>query len=184
MNDIDLIEQSIGGDQGAFAQLIDRYMRGVYLFAYRYVRNVDDAEDIAQETFIRAWKHLKRFDMSRNFKTWIFVIAKNAALDFLKKKKPVAFSQLAEEDDALGAYLAPHMGSPELPDAIFDRKSSAVNLEKAMAKLPPAYRIVFSMRYNDQLKFREIAEALGESIDTVKSRHRRGLIILGDFFSA
>lgn len=184
MNEIDLIEQSIEGNQEAFEQLLDRHMRGVYLFAYRYVRNVDDAEDVVQETFIRTWKHLKRFDTSKNFKTWIFVIAKNVALDLIKKKKPALFSQLTEEDDALDAYLAPYVEGSEFPDAIFERKLSEANLKNVMAKLPTAYRTVLHMRYDDQLKFWEIAEVLGESIDTVKSRHRRGLIMLRDLFSA
>src|SRR5579864_3582763 len=100
-SDLDLINLSIGGDQAAFAQLFDRYIKSVYLLAYRYVLNVDDAEDIAQEAFFRAWKNLKKFDKDRNFKTWLFVIAKNTALDLIKKKKPASFSQLIKDDEAL-----------------------------------------------------------------------------------
>ena len=79
-NDSDLIKLSMVGDQAAFAELVDRYLRSVYLLAYRYVRDVDDAEDVAQEAFFRVWKNLKRFDANKNFKTWLFVIAKNTAV--------------------------------------------------------------------------------------------------------
>ena len=78
----------------AFAVIVERYVSSIYKFSYRYVRNGPDAEYIAQETFLRAWKSLKKFDQSKNFKTWIFAIAKNASLDLLKKKKPMPFSRI------------------------------------------------------------------------------------------
>ncbi len=158
--------------------LVDRHAGTVYKFAYRYVRNGDDAQDVSQEAFVRAWKNIKKFDETRNFKTWLFAIAKNAALDLIKKKKPLLFSQIAEEDDQLDTFFAPFLAAPELPDAIFAHKMEKADIARSLATLPPNYRMVLAMRYNDHLKFREIAETLGEPIDTVKSKHRRGLALL------
>ncbi|MDE2019850.1 MAG: sigma-70 family RNA polymerase sigma factor [Patescibacteria group bacterium] len=175
-----LIRKSIKGDQTAFAELLNRYLSPVYKFAYQYVRNGADAEDIAQEAFVRAWKHLKSFDTTKNFKTWIFTIAKNAALDLLKKKKPMIFSMLAEEEGELDALLAPFTGQPESPETVYDRKLQRAEFQSALKGLPVAYQEVLRLRYDDHLKFREIAEALDEPIDTIKSRHRRGVALLRD----
>jgi RNA polymerase sigma-70 factor (ECF subfamily) len=177
-DDLTLINDSLAGDTGAFAVLLERYLGMIYKFSYYYVRDAAEAEDIAQETFIRAWKHLKKFDQEKNFKTWLFAIAKNAALDFLKKKKPIFFSRMAENDDELASILALSAEAGDSPDAMIDRKMLKADLEEALRKLPSAYQTVLSLRYNDNLKFIEIAEKLGEPIDTVKSRHRRGIIIL------
>lgn len=182
MNERELIQHSLDGDQTAFGELIERHMRGLYLFAYQYVRNGADAEDVVQEAFFRAWKNLKSFDTGKNFKTWLFVIAKNISFDLLKKKKPVSFSQFTVDEEALDTYLASYLETPELPTDIFDRKLSASAVEAALAKLPQTYRTVLNMRYKNQLKFREIAEELGEPINTIKSKHYRGLALLRDLF--
>jgi RNA polymerase sigma-70 factor (ECF subfamily) len=176
--DNDLVRSVLKGEKDAFAELVERHTSVVYKFTYRYLRNGEDAEDVTQEAFVRAWKNLKKFDPSKNFKTWLFAIAKNAALDLIKKKKPLLFSQIAEEEDQLDVFFAPYLAAPELPDAIFARKTTKLDIERVLTTLPPGYRTVLAMRYNDQLKFREIAETLGEPIDTVKSKHRRGLALL------
>ena len=176
--DSQLIADALRGNDTAFATLLNRHLSGVYKFAYRYVRNADDAEDIAQEAFVRVWKNLKKFDQAKNFKTWLFTIAKNAALDIIKKKRPLLFSQLEREEESLDMVLAPYLAGPELPDVIFERALLKAELAEALNALPAGYRTVLAMRYHDHLKFREIAESLNEPIDTVKSKHRRGLILL------
>lgn len=183
LTDIELVQAALKGDKEAFPTLLARHMTPVYQFTYRYVRNASDAEDVTQDAFIRAWKNLSTFDASKNFKTWLFTIARNAALDLIKKKKPIAFSRIGDEEGALDAFLAPFVTSPELPDALFERGELSADMREAVASLPPAYRTVLAMRYNDNLKFREIAEALNEPIDTVKSKHRRGLILLKKLFA-
>jgi RNA polymerase sigma-70 factor (ECF subfamily) len=176
--DHDLILAATAGDHPAFATLVERYVSAVYKFSYRYVRNGPDAEDVAQETFLRVWKNLKKFDHAKSFKTWIFAIAKNASLDILKKRKPMPFSQIGEEDDAVEAVLAPYVAISDASDAVFDQGLLKKDFDVALARLPSHYRDVMELRYTDNLKFREIAERLGEPIDTVKSRHRRGLALL------
>jgi RNA polymerase sigma-70 factor (ECF subfamily) len=176
--DRDLILSSMAGDHGSFAVLVERYVSPIYKFSYRYVRNGPDAEDVAQETFLRVWKNLKQFDQSKNFKTWLFAIAKNASLDSLKKRKTLSFSSLGEEDDAVEAVLAPYVAVADASDVTFDRSLLRKRFDAALGQLPERYRDVMVMRYTGNLKFREIAERLHEPIDTVKSRHRRGLALL------
>jgi RNA polymerase sigma-70 factor (ECF subfamily) len=183
-NDAQLIGESLQGNDGSFAELIHRHLDGVYKFAYRYVRDPADAEDIAQETFVRAWKNLKKFDTTKNLRTWLFTIAKNASLDFLKKKKPLAFSKITETENELESFLAPYIASGEVPEIVVDQKFLKTDIDEALTKLPPAYRAVLALRYNEHLKFREIAATLGEPIDTVKSKHRRGIMMLRDIFFA
>ncbi len=177
-NDNEIVREVLDGNAGAYAALLDRHLAGVSAFAERYLRNAHDAEDVAQETFVRAWKYLKQFDPSKNFKTWLFAIAKHAALDVIKKKRPLRFSEIGEEEGKLDAFLAPYLDGGTMPDAAAERVGLRETLQYAMGAIPQHYRTVLAMRYQDNLKFREIAEALREPIDTVKSKHRRGLILL------
>lgn len=174
----ELVASSLVGNDGDFALLVERHLPMVYRFVYRYLGNADDASDITQETFIRVWKHLKRFDPKRNFKTWILAIAKNASLDFIKKKKPILFSRIEADDADLDAFLAPYVDAPISPYEIFEKKSERAELHGALQKISPSYRAVLTLRYGEHMKFREIAEVLDEPIDTVKSKHRRGLMLL------
>jgi RNA polymerase sigma-70 factor (ECF subfamily) len=182
--DAELIEAVLHGDAGAFEHILDRHLDSVYRFAYGYLKSKDDAEDVAQEAFVRVWRNLKKFDPSKNFRAWLFAIVKNAALDVIKKKKPIVFSQIGEEEDKLEAFLAPYMDEAELPGALFDRRIVEAELAGAIGTLPSAYRTVLTMRYSSNLKFREIAEALDRPIDTIKSQHRRGLALLRKIVAA
>jgi RNA polymerase sigma-70 factor, ECF subfamily len=177
-SDAQLVAAALSGNEGGFSILLERHLPMVYKFVYRYAGNADDANDIAQETFIKVWKHLKRFDAQKNFKTWVLTIAKNTALDFLKKKKPLLFSKIEEQENGLDAFLAPYVAGADSPEQVFETKNTKKELEASLLDIPPSYRTVLVLRYNEHLKFREIAEMLGEPIDTVKSKHRRGLLLL------
>jgi RNA polymerase sigma-70 factor (ECF subfamily) len=176
--DRELVEAFLGGNEDSFAVLVERHISMTYKFTYRYLGNADDTNDVVQEVFIKAWKYLKRFDVNRNFRTWLLTIAKNTALDFIKKKKPLLFSKIEEGDGDLDAFLAPYIESADLPDEILGKKDTKERLEGVLSELAPSYRTVLTLRYTEHLKFREIAEILQEPIDTVKSKHRRGLILL------
>jgi RNA polymerase sigma-70 factor (ECF subfamily) len=182
--DGDLVRAALAGDKVSFSALVERYVSPIYKFSYRYVRNGPDAEDVAQETFLRVWKNLGRFDQEKNFKTWIFTIAKNASLDLLKKRKTISFSQIGEGDDVIDAVLAPYVAVEETSKDFFDKNVLKRDFDAALARLPERYRDVMVLRYTDNLKFREIAERLHEPVDTIKSRHRRGLALLRDVMSS
>ncbi len=176
-SDKELVQNYLTGDEKLLEVLFREYLKPLYNFVYWYVGDRQEAEDIAQETFFRAWRNLKKFDQRKNFKTWIFAIAKNAAIDFLKKKKAVPFRDFENEEG--DNVLAETMEDPTpLPDELLERADAADVLKSALEKLSAKYRTVLLLYYSSQLTFAEIAEVLGEPLNTVKSRYRRGLIIL------
>lgn len=177
-SDAALISSFMKGDGESFAALVDRHMPMVYKFAYRYVGNADAANDITQDVFIKVWKNIKKFDPQKNFKTWLLTITKNTALDAIKKKKAVLFSKIEEGESDIDTFLAPYVEGADLPDELLQKKQDKAGLDRVMQQLSPSYRSVLLLRYAEHLKFREIADALDEPIDTIKSKHRRALIQL------
>jgi RNA polymerase sigma-70 factor (ECF subfamily) len=175
--DNDLIRQCLAGDEQSLELLLGKYLAPVYSFVCRYVGNSDDAKDIVQETWIKAWKHLKRFDTNKNFKPWIFSIAKNTALDALKKKKSIPFSAF-ENEQGENVLENTIVDPAPLPSELLERRDIADMLEKSLSKLSSQNRAVVHLYYNEQLTFHEIAEILGEPLNTVKSRYRRALALL------
>ncbi|OGF65360.1 hypothetical protein A2Z53_01940 [Candidatus Giovannonibacteria bacterium RIFCSPHIGHO2_02_42_15] len=180
--DEQLITDYLNGDEKSFEFLIQRYLKPIYSFTYRYVGSGQEAEDITQETFIKVWHNLKKFDKSKSFKTWIFSIAKNTAIDFLKKKRAIPFSEFEKEDG--GNAIIDTLADPSpLSLELLEKAGMAKILNVAMEKLSPQYRMVLFLRYNDHFNFREIAESLGEPLNTVKSQHRRALVMLKKLLS-
>jgi RNA polymerase sigma-70 factor (ECF subfamily) len=175
-SDEQLISDCLFGDADALQELIGRYLRPIYGFIFRLVK-LPEAEDITQEVFIKAWQNLKKFDKNKSFKVWIFTIAKNTALDWLKKKKSVPFSayDLESGENVLENTLE---DLAPLPDEIADKKQAAEKLTEAVSALDAKYRAVLSLYYNNGFTFEEIAGVLKEPLNTVKSRHRRAVIYL------
>ncbi|MEK9151912.1 MAG: sigma-70 family RNA polymerase sigma factor [Patescibacteria group bacterium] len=180
--DEQLVADYLAGDRSAFDDLVRRHLKSIYSFARRILGDDHDAEDVSQEAFVRAWRKLRKFDCDQSFRGWIFRIARNAAYDLLKKKKSVPFSNLdsVETDQPFADTLA---DSRPLPDELFHRSELARVLVEALEKLPERYRSVMVLHYNDRLTFREIGQALTAPLNTVKSRHLRGLILLKKIFS-
>ncbi|MBI4991683.1 MAG: sigma-70 family RNA polymerase sigma factor [Candidatus Harrisonbacteria bacterium] len=175
--DEQLIIDYLRGDSGAFEVLVQRYLRPIYGFVYRYVGDERDAEDTTQEVFVKAWRSLKKFDQSKSFKTWIFAIAKNTTIDFLKKKKTISFSAFENEkgeNSLLETFADPASSAQEL----LEQQEFSLAFTGAINKLSLQYRTVLFLRCNDNFTFKEIAEFLGESLNTIKSRYRRAVIIL------
>lgn len=177
-----LISRYLTGDQQALEVLIARHLKSVFAFAYQYAPNKPDAEDITQDTFVKAWKHIKKFDQRKNFKTWLLSIAKNTALDLLKKKKAIPFSNFenGEGENTLTETLA---DIAPLPNEILERADITHILSEALEQISVQQRIVLILHYTDGLTFREIAESLGEPLHTIKSRHYRGVIALQQLLS-
>jgi RNA polymerase sigma-70 factor (ECF subfamily) len=128
------------------------------------------------------WRHLKKFDKKKKFSTWLFSIAKNSAIDFLRKKRPILFSELqnSRNEQNIDETL---IDPAPLPDYLLSQKHTTDQINSAINKLPLNYQIVLTLYYHDQLNFREIAEALEESINTIQSRHRRALVLLKEILS-
>lgn len=177
-NDNNLIENFLAGDDSAFSDLVKKYLKPVYNFLYHFVSDHEALDDITQETFIKAWKHIEKFDRSRNFKVWVFSIAKNTAFDYLKKKKTIPFSNFTDEE---GNNKLDNVGDDSiLPHEILIRADSAKILEEKLKEIPDIYRIILIMHYKEDFSLQEIAKILGKSYNTIKSQHQRGLKILKD----
>ena len=177
LTDSELVHKVLQSDDVALKTLVDRYLPSVYTFCLRYTGSEEDANDAAQETFLKAWRKLKRFDTNKSLKTWLFAIAKNTATDLMRKRKSVPFSKFdtAEDNNVLTDTLA----DPEpLPDEIFERASLASDAREALAQLPDRDRAILSLRYDEEESFESIASILKMPANTVRSLHRRALIAL------
>lgn len=175
-SDEQLITDYLKNDEKALEILIGRYLKPIYSFIHHFVGNGQEAEDITQEVFIRIWRNLKKFNPEYKFKTWIFAIAKNACFDWQKKKKAIPFSVLNNEKEL--SFSENIKDTAPLPNELFEKQDIAATINKALESLSSKYRMVLFFRYNHHFTFREIAETLEESINTVKSRHRRGIVLL------
>jgi RNA polymerase sigma-70 factor (ECF subfamily) len=162
----DLLARARSGDLIAFEEIVGRYQRRVYGVAYRIVRRHDIADDVAQETFIRAHRALGTFDVARPFGPWICRIAANLAINHVRSP------QFREEElpEGHAETPAPSGGNPLA--RVLDREARAV-LDAAMERLPAEQRAVFALRVVEELSYREIAETLDISIGTVMSRLSR-----------
>ncbi|MEK7625317.1 MAG: sigma-70 family RNA polymerase sigma factor [Patescibacteria group bacterium] len=172
-SDNELVIKYRAGDEESLAILIRRYLRPIYFFCLHFVKN-EEANDLAQEVFIKVWRKLRSFDADKNFKVWIFRIARNTCLDYLRKKKSLLFSELQKEDD----QPLPEEAIEDLSPTAFE-KLSADDLRRELGgflgQLPAQSQLIFEMHYDDQMTFQEISDSLGLSLNTVKSRHLRGL---------
>ncbi len=187
--DKQLVINYLKGDEESLETLIKRYLKPIYSFVYRYAGDEQEAEDITQDVFLKVWRNLKKFDQKKKFKTWIFSIAKNASVDFLRKsrsasggKRTIPFSDF-ENEKGENIFAETLADKNPLPDELFKRAGITEVISAAINQLAPKYRMVLSARYHSQSTFREIAENLNEPLNTVKSRYRRALIILRKLLS-
>ena len=165
-------------DQESFNILIKKYLDSIYSFAYTYVKDSDIAEDIASDVFLKVFKNIRKFNINKKFKTWVFEITKNTALDYIKKRKNINFSSLKSEDNEEDYFENSIEDESKLQDEVFDIKNNVLIVKNEINKLSTKYREIINLYYISELNFREISEFLNESIDTVKSKHRRALISL------
>lgn len=172
-DDTRLIQDAFAGDESAYAELVRRHRQRVYALALRMVRNVSDAEDLAQEAFLRAFRALPTVDLTRPFVHWLLRITTNACLDYHRRRK--ARPELLgpppgiDEDDwePKDADLGP------LPDHGVESRESGEWMERLLAGLPPHYRAVITLRYVEDLSYEEIASLLGLPLGTVKAQIHR-----------
>jgi RNA polymerase sigma-70 factor (ECF subfamily) len=166
--DEELAVEARRGSEGAFRELVERFERPIYGLLLRIVRRPDEAEDLAQETFVKAWKALGRFDASRKFSSWIFKIAHNSALDALRRRGEEPLSLDAPVGDGDERPELPADSSAEDPLVRTTSRQAGRALELAMAGLRPRYREILLLRFSEGLSYEEIAEVTGAPLGTVK----------------
>jgi len=159
-----LVSDALGGSQPAFEQIVRRYQRPVISVIVRMTGDRTQAEDLAQETFVKAFRSLKSFDSTRRLSSWLFRIAHNTTLDALRRLKPevVELEGLSEGD--------PHRdpAAPPAPDPL-EQAALGTALNRALLSLRPDYRAAIALRYDQQLPFDEIGQILGVPEVTVRT---------------
>ena len=173
VSELDLVKRCQAGQTEAFDELVTRYRTRVFGMIYNMVHNEQDAWDLAQDSFLKAWKSIGRFRGQSSFYTWIYRIVMNVTIDWLRKKQIRGGG--AEFDDAIQlTEVDPASRTvPEkvgLPHEAMERDEIRVRIEKAIAQLSPEHRAVILMKEVDDMQYHEIAETLGCSIGTVMSR--------------
>lgn len=176
--DEEIIADYIGGEEDAFAELTQRHLKSVYSFVYRLIGNEQEAEDVTQDAFVKIWKSLKNYNSNTSrFKTWSLHIARNTAIDFLRKRKHIALSQF-EDEEGNNVVLDTLMDEDKLPEQLFAEGEDASELARAVAELSHKHREVLVLHYTNNISFEEMSEILGEPPNTLKSRHRRAILTL------
>ena len=181
----DLIRAYREGDSHALNQLIERHTRLVYSFSYRLIGSAEGAQDVTQETFIKAWKNLKRYDEKQSFATWILSIARNTSIDWLRKRKSLVFSDM-ERDDAEDTRDSFEQRIPDelpLPHEVFEMNELGDTLDDALKQISLDRRTIILLRHREGLAFEEIAVIVGKPLNTVKSQYRRALKTLRDYLT-
>lgn len=172
LSDESLAANFLAGDLNAFETLVLRYSRPIYNFAFRFVGNAADAEDIAQSTFLQVYTHLASARLDEALRPWLFQIARNKAIDTLRARRQLVFADLDRHDDEL-AFLEDIADPAPLPDALAERSDLQRLLSEAIDSLPVKYREVVALRYTTDLTFKEMSEALGLPENTVKTLFQR-----------
>jgi RNA polymerase sigma-70 factor (ECF subfamily) len=174
-----LVAQSRTGDDRAFAELVRRYEGKIFRLAQHVTQNREDAEDVLQETFMKAYEHLDQFQGNSKFYTWIVRIAVNQALMKLRRRKTDKSVSLDETIDTGEDTIVREIAAwDEGPEQRFSREELGGILDSAIQSLDTPYRSVFTLRDIDELSTEETADALGLSIPAVKSRLLRARLQL------
>ena len=176
LTDDELVARSMGGDAESFNQLIRRWERPIYALAYRVIGREEDARDVCQETFLRAFRALPGFKGQAKFSSWLYRIALNLCRDWIRRQRRAPVMQMPEGVDP-GELVAERGPVESIEDLVGRRRLSAV-VEEAMALLPEEQRTAIILKEYHGLTFQEIADMLECPLSTVKTRLYQGLTVL------
>ena len=169
-----LLRRAQQGDNGAFAELLLLHQKKVYNLCLRMSANPDDALDLSQEAFLRAWRSLGQYQFEASFSTWLFRLTSNICIDFLRRKKRRQETSLTEsyDDSDEGAELSVPDAQPG-PEQQAMTNETKIELARAMEQLSPEHREILQLRVIEDLQYEQIADILGVRVGTVKSRLAR-----------
>jgi RNA polymerase sigma-70 factor (ECF subfamily) len=175
LTDSALAQRFLDGEQRAFGELVSRYDQRLLNFVYRTVGDRERAQDLVQETFVRVYRHLHRFDQSRKFSTWIYTIAGNLAKNELRNRSrnPLVLFQTIRKNWEADHRPLEWEDERSMPDDLFRKRHLREKVEEAVQELPEHHRIVFVLREIEGRSYEEIAEITGTNLGTVKSRLNR-----------
>jgi RNA polymerase sigma-70 factor (ECF subfamily) len=176
LTDFQLITLYKDGNTRAFEGLINRYGQVLYRYIFRLISNDIDAQDIVQETFIKSWKNINKYDISKSFRTWIFTIAHRTAIDYLRKRKNISFSSLDDYEEYSFEQNIPD--NDFLPDEIFEKAEMFDLIQGLLKALPLENKTIILLHLTEEMTFDEISNVMDKPLNTVKSQYRRTLIEL------
>lgn len=182
LEDFKLIDMAVGGDDKAYARLLQRYRRPVYMMVLKMVRNVDDAEDLMMESFSKAFRSLHKFKKDYTFSTWLFRIATNNSIDYIRRRKlhTLSIENTWTDDDGQSVSIDVEDSGVLNPqdEAIKAQKEEIIQAFVSM--LPSKYQKLVRLRYFHELSYEEIAEELEAPLGTVKAQLHRARELLYD----
>ncbi|MBL4678647.1 MAG: RNA polymerase sigma factor [Mucilaginibacter sp.] len=163
LSDIELIQQTLGGNQSAYADLIKRHQRFVFTLALRFTKNREDAEEVAQDCFVKAYRSLSSFQQQSKFSTWLYSIVYTTAMTFLRKKR-IDTSSIDDEE----TYLQLENKPGSFDENNVENKSRSYYLNQAIGQLLPDDAAIITMFYKGEQSLEEIAQVMGIEANTVK----------------
>lgn len=172
-HDLVLVEQAIQGDQKAFAELLGRYRDSIYFMLLKMVNNKSDAEDLTIEAFGKAFKNIHQYTPNFAFSTWLFKIATNNCIDFIRKRKANTISIDHGTEDSEGMSISPAASLPSSsldPEETLIKEQNIKLIQSLVSKLKPRYRKLIELRYFKEYSYEEIAEELELPLGTVKAQ--------------
>ena len=181
-DDLILVEQAKMGDEKAFSSLLNRYRDSIYFMLLKMVNNTSDAEDLTIEAFGKAFKFIDSFTPDYAFSTWLFRIATNNCIDFIRKKQlsPPPIDQAQEDVDNMTVNIQSDLPDPE--ERLINAQETAV-LREIVSQLKPRYRKLIELRYFKEYSYEEIAAEMNLPIGTVKARLFRAKSLLFNIFA-
>jgi RNA polymerase sigma-70 factor (ECF subfamily) len=176
MSDSDVLADVMAGDVDAFEKIVDRHKNRLFNFVCRFVGDRETAEDIVQETFLRAFRRRREYRAIANFSTWLFTIAGNLAKSELRRRKRWRFLSLNWDEETETGIDIPD--ESQRPDTVTETSLADHQIQEAIESLPANYRKVVLLRDVEGLSYQEIAEIVGRPVGTVKSRVNRARLRL------
>jgi RNA polymerase sigma-70 factor (ECF subfamily) len=170
LQDYELVQKALKGDEKAFARLLSRYKDTIYFMLLKMLNNRSDAEDLTLEAFGKAFKNLHQYSPTYAFSTWLFKIASNNCIDFLRKKKGVIISIETENEQLEINESAKIKSKDPDPEERLIRKQKAILLRKVVRRLKPHYQTLVELRYFREFSYEEISKELNLPLGTVKAQ--------------
>ncbi len=169
--DLELVAKAKTGDQVSFSKLMDRYRDSIYFMVLKMVHNRDDAEDLTIEAFGKAFNNISNYSADFAFSTWLFKIATNNSIDFIRKKRlqTTSLDQKTQTDEGEITPIAVKDHAPD-PEESMVKEQRAQKIRAAIEQLSPKYKTLIELRYLDELSYEEIAEKLDIPLGTVKAQ--------------
>ena len=174
----EIIRRCLKGEERAHRELISRYERPVFSVALRMLRQREDAEDVTQETFVRMFRALDRYDLGRPFAAWLFTITSRLCIDLIRRRKNRPVALVRYEPGSSEAETIDIPDSSPGPELLTQHEAEERRVKDIIEALPPHYRIVVLMRHQQDMAYEEIAVALGLPLGTVKARIHRARALL------